>query len=298
MFVSFIIVNYNSGKYLRDCLSSIVRNCCVDKEIWVVDNASTDNSIELINDYLDWINLIENNKNLGFSAANNIALKNINTEYCLFLNPDTLISSGSVERLLEFILDKDRAAIVAPRLVNFDLSLQESYGHFPSIIIEIARLLSLNKLRRRLRKFFYHTLPEAPIEVDWVFGACFLGRTSALKEIGGFNESFFMYSEDLELCYRLRMQNWQIWYHPYSIVQHFSSISADSEWSSIEKYYHKYKGYYNFLYSAYPKIKVKILSLIMIADLIKKYFLGEGIKREFFKKALSYHWQYLLREQA
>lgn len=295
--LSFIIVNWNAGDYLLSCIDSIKRNCMFPKEIWIIDNNSTDNSIELIKKIHNDVNIIINEKNLGFAKANNIGLKEIKTPYCMLLNPDVVLLPNCIEQLVDIIESKPKAAIAAPHLVYSDNTTQESYGHFPSIITEAARLLSINKILRSLKRIFLKKHLDKPFRVDWVFGACFLAKLQALMQINGFDESFFMYSEDLDLCHRLHNNNWEIWFHPSTSVIHYSSLSADKKWNKIEKYINKYDGFYNYLIKYHNKFAMKCFSLIFIAHLIKKYIFNnhEIYKNSphFYKKAIHYHFNKL-----
>jgi GT2 family glycosyltransferase len=291
MKISFLIVNWNAGEYLKQCIESILNNCTLELEICIVDNNSTDNSMEAIESLAQSITIIKNNENAGFSRANNKGLRSIHTDYCVLLNPDTLISKGSIETLVAFMNEHPHAAIVAPRLINADSSIQESYGRFPSIPVETARFLSLNKAVRFLRNKFSTRADAVPLKVDWVFGACFLGRIEPIRSIGGFDETFFMYSEDLELCYRLRKHHWEIWFHPDAIITHYSSVSADKKWTSIEKYYAKYDGFYKFLYSTRGRVSTNMLTLIFILDLMKKFlqhYQSDPAYHAYYRNAVRY----------
>lgn len=292
MKIAFLIINWNAGDFLKKCIESIIKNCSLEKEIWVVDNNSNDNSLQLIDNISSDLHIMRNNENLGFSKANNKALKQINTEFCVFLNPDTLVLSGSIETLISCIQKYPGAAIVAPLLINFDNTIQESYGRFPSFSVEIARFLALNKVIRNIKQKVVKPKPPFPVKVDWVFGACFLGRVHPIRALGGFDDTYFMYSEDLELCYRLYKNKWEVWFHPGCSIMHYSSLSADKKWSQIDKYYAKYDGYYKFLYSSKGKFRTNLLTLIIIMDLIKKYLLNyhsDAAYHLYYRNAIKYH---------
>lgn len=264
----------------------------MEKEIWVIDNNSNDDSLQLIENISFDLRIIRNNENLGFSKANNKALKQINTEFCAFLNPDTLVPSGSIEALVSCIQEHPKAAIVAPLLINFDNTIQESHGRFPSFPVEIARFLALNILIRNVKQKAFKSKPSSPMKVDWVFGACFLARVHPIRALGGFDDAYFMYSEDLELCYRLHKNKWEVWFHPGCSILHYSSLSADKKWSKIDKYYAKYDGYYKFLYAANGKFRTNMLTVVFIMDLIKKYFLNyqsDEAYHLYYRSAIKYH---------
>jgi GT2 family glycosyltransferase len=290
MKISFLIVNWNAGEYLLKCLQSIQENFTFEKVIWIVDNNSTDISLELVKKNYPEANIIANSENLGYAKANNIGLKKIKTNYCVLLNPDVIILPGSIEKLIDLMETKPKAAIATPHLIYYDKTTQESYGHFPSVVIEFIRFLGINKIWHFLRKQFKLKNAEQPIIVDWAFGACFLARMNALNQIKGFDESYFMYSEDLDLCRRLHDNGWEIWFHPSSIVMHYSSLSADKKWNSIEKYINKYNGFYNYLEKYHNKLALKCFSVIFILDLVKKLILFQNNKNTFnyYKRAISY----------
>lgn len=301
MNISFLIINWNAGEYLLNCIESIKKNCTFSKEIWIIDNNSNDNSIELIKKNHDDVNIIINEENIGFAKANNIGLKEIKTSYCLLLNPDVILLPNCIEQLVDLMESKPKAAIVAPRLIYSDNRIQESYGHFPSIITETVHLLSINKIFHFIRRIFLNKNFNKSICVDWVFGACFLAKSEALNQINGFDESFFMYSEDLDLCHRLHNNNWEIWFHPTATVMHYSSLSADKKWNSIEKYINKYNGFYNYLIKHHSKFAIKCFSVILIFDIIKKYiFNSHKIYKNsphFYRQAINYHLKKLFTQK-
>jgi N-acetylglucosaminyl-diphospho-decaprenol L-rhamnosyltransferase len=220
--ISAVIVSYNSADYLPDCLRSL-RSEGVD-EIVVVDNASSDGSVEVVRAADPAVSVVETGANLGFGSAANRGVAATAGEYVLILNPDTVVEPGTAKALSE-ALDRDPGlAVVGPRMENLDGTLYPSVRRFPEMAVAFGHaFLGLvwpaNPATRRYRMLDWdHERPAA--DVDWVGGACMLVRRSAFDLIGGFDEAYFMYVEDVDLCWRLGQAGWRIGYEPSARVVH------------------------------------------------------------------------------
>jgi len=217
--LSIIIVNWNTCDLLAQCLQSVYDTAnSIDFEIIVVDNASTDGSQAMVRYRFPQIRLIENQENVGFARANNQALITSRGRYFLLLNSDTIVLPGTLEEMVRFADQNSDGGIIGCKLLNRDGSLQESWASFPTIWSE---LLGCNFRTRRL-------VEETPLiyEVDWLGGACLLVRPAAINEVGLLDESFFMYSEETDWCFRMRRQGWQVYYLPGVGVIHLGGGSA------------------------------------------------------------------------
>jgi len=202
--LSVLIVSWNTRALLADCLRSIYAGD-PQAEIWVVDNASTDGSADMVRTDFPDVRLIQNRENVGFARANNQALAEASGRYLLLLNPDTIVPPGALTTLVATLDARPDAAGCGPLLRNADGSLQLSWARFPGPKSELTGRLDrsqlpypLSELTDPARRAFL-----APFAVDWVGGACLLLRADALHHVGLLDEGFFMYSEETDLCYRL-----------------------------------------------------------------------------------------------
>jgi N-acetylglucosaminyl-diphospho-decaprenol L-rhamnosyltransferase len=220
--ISAVIVSYNSADYLPGCLRSL-RSEGMD-DIVVVDNASADGSVGVVRTTDPGVRVMEAGANLGFGTAANRGVAETTGEYVLILNPDTVVEPGATKALAE-ALDRDPGlAVVGPRTENLDGTLYPSVRRFPAMGVAFGHaFLGLvwpgNPATRRYRMLDWdHDRPAA--DVDWVGGACMLVRRSAFDLVGGFDEAYFMYVEDVDLCWRLGRAGWRIGYEPTARVMH------------------------------------------------------------------------------
>lgn len=221
--LSVVIVNYNSGEYLARCLKSLKK---VDNEAnletFVVDNASTDDSLVTAKKNLPKVKLIDAGSNLGFAKANNIALSKIKTEYVLILNPDTEIKKGTFKRLIDVMEDDLKIGAISPKVIldNGEIDWASHRG-FPTPWASFLYFLGNDSL--------YHlsySSMNSIHQVDAISGAFFLTRKSLLEKVGFFDEDYFMYGEDLDLCYRIKMVGYKVMYIPEVSIIHHKGISS------------------------------------------------------------------------
>lgn len=215
------VVNWNTHDLLANCLETVEQNKgALDVEIIVVDNASSDGSQEMVQKRFPHVILVENQENLGFARANNQALAQSQGRYILLLNSDTLLQPGSLLAMVSFMDSHPEVGIVGAELINRDGSIQVSWAEFPGILSEI---LGINF---RSRKRYPSQNGNLAYQVDWVGGACLLIRHSAMEQVGSLDERFFMYSEELDWCYRTRQFGWLICYLPGAKVVHLGGQSS------------------------------------------------------------------------
>jgi GT2 family glycosyltransferase len=201
------IVSYNSLNFLKECLDSIAANPPnANYETIVVDNASSDGSAEFVERNFTHVKLILNNKNIGFAAANNKAIKSSDSRYVLLINSDCKVYENSLDRLLNFMEENPEVGIAGPKIVNSDGSIQLSCRKFPSIINAgfhtiLTGIVPNNPFSRRYKLMDINR--DEPFKVDWVSGACMIIRRKALDDIGLLDENYFMYVEDTDICYRM-----------------------------------------------------------------------------------------------
>lgn len=238
--LSVIVVNYNDRKNLGLCLSSIQEEAKgIDFEALVVDNGSTDASPEYVALNFPWVKLITNGQNTGFARANNLGLKESNGEFILFLNTDAVICPKALALLLSEIKKDASIGVVAPALLTGERSHQVSFGRRVDFFSELVKKCFWNAFQGIKLKIW-----SRRENVRWVSAASMLARRRALEEAGGFDENFFLYFEDIDLCYRIKELGWKVVYDPRARVYHQggSSTSAQKARSRLE--YRKSQVYF------------------------------------------------------
>lgn len=226
--VSVVIVSWNTRALTTACLASLPAAAGPRSwDAWVVDNASSDDSVEAIRRDHPQVRVIANPTNVGFAAANNQGIRACAGRYVLLLNSDTVMAPGSLATLVRFADDHPSAGVVGPRLVNPDGSFQTGPTPFPSLRTE---LLSVTGIGRRLTYRGYPSRRPAASthaqRTDYVVGACMLARRDAIDAVGVLDESYFMYSEEPDWCWRMRLAGWATWYTPDAVVTHFGGQST------------------------------------------------------------------------
>lgn len=222
--VSIIIVNFNAGDYLLTCLKSLdeVRTE-IEFEIYVIDNASSDSSIGKAKKRFPKVNYIENSQNLGFGKANNQGIKKSQTEYILLLNPDSKVLPKTIKEMVSFMDQNLDVGAASCRVELSDGSLDwASHRGFPT---PWASLLYFIFKSRKLYNLTNRNLNETH-EVDSIVGAFMLLRKSVLDKVGLFDEDYFMYAEDIDLCFRIKQAGYKIMYVPYVKILHLKGISS------------------------------------------------------------------------
>jgi GT2 family glycosyltransferase len=225
--LSVVVVNWNTREMLSGCLASVYGTAGdLDMEVLVVDNASTDGSAEMVRASFAEVHLIENADNVGFAQANNQAIRLSNGRYVLLLNSDTEVHPGALERLVQFMDLDPEAGGCGPRLLNADGSLQASCHPMLTPGREFWRLLFLERLWRQATYAQHKWDVEAPRRVEVIKGACLLLRRKALEQVGPLDEQYFMYTEEMDLCYRLAQAGWKLWWVPHAVVKHYGEASS------------------------------------------------------------------------
>ncbi|HVM11366.1 MAG TPA: glycosyltransferase family 2 protein [Actinomycetota bacterium] len=238
--VGVVVVNHNSGEYLERCLSS-VRAAAGEHptEIVVVDNASTDGSIDGIEERHAGTRLIANGDNRGFAVAANQGIRATSTPYVLLLNPDAEIVGGTLEGIVKVAEERPRAGVVGVLVRNSDGSLQPSARRVPGLGEALGHAF-VGPFRPNNRWSRAYTMADwdrtSEREVEWVSGSAMVIRREAFDEIGGFDEGFFMYVEDVDLCTRLRQRGWRVLFSPELEVVHEQGVSSRARvrWLAFE----------------------------------------------------------------
>jgi N-acetylglucosaminyl-diphospho-decaprenol L-rhamnosyltransferase len=228
--VAAVVVNYNSGGYLADCVPSVRAEGV--ETIVVVDNASDDGSVDGLTLADSSVQVIRLPRNVGYGAAANRGVAATTSTYVLVMNPDTVVEPGMVKTLVAALEHDQELGVVGPRLDNEDGTLYPSGREFPRLgdAIGHAFLVDLapnNRFTRRYRMLDWDRREAR--RVDWVSGACFLARRAAFDAVGGFDEAYFMYLEDVDLCWRLAAAGWYAGYEPSAGVMHVQGVSTARE---------------------------------------------------------------------
>jgi len=247
--LSIIIVNWNGGDLLGRSVESVIANPpSVEFEIVVIDNASTDDSVailrttQLARQLADrsCLRIIENSENLGFGPANNQAFSLTDAPLLLLLNPDTEVTAGSIDRLIETVQSDPRVGAAGPRLLNADGTVQISVWRNPPAAWEI--LLSQLKLYLLLPRRFRgelllggHWDHNRERSVPMLGGAAILVRRTVIEAVGGFDERFHMYGEDNEWCLRIVRAGWRLIFQPGAVILHHGAQSSMKRWTTLEK---------------------------------------------------------------
>jgi N-acetylglucosaminyl-diphospho-decaprenol L-rhamnosyltransferase len=221
--VSVVVVTFNSVQWIERCLESVH-----GYETIVVDHGSTDGTLELVRERFPAVRLVEQ-ENRGMGGGNNAGMRLASSRYFLLLNSDAWVLRDAVERLAAFADEHPDAAVVGPRLLNPDGSLQRSARAFPTLWRLTTEYLFLRKLAprsRALNSFYEGGFDHDEVrEVDWLFGACLLVRREAADEVGLFDEDFFMFSEETDWCYRFHQAGWNVYFFPGAEVVHVGGAS-------------------------------------------------------------------------
>lgn len=230
MELSVVIINWNTGAMLRNCLRSVMAAqrdaAAADSEIIVVDNNSSDGSVAALGADFPALRLIKNSENFGFARATNQGIRAGTGRYVLLLNPDTEVLPGALGEMLRFMKDRPEAGAVGAMLLNGDGSLQISAYPEPTLLREAWRLFHLDKLRPLGSYPMARWRGTMPRQVDVLMGACIMLRREVLDQCGLLDERYFIYSEDQDLCRRLRSRGWRIFWLPTAKVVHFGGQST------------------------------------------------------------------------
>ncbi len=249
--VSVVVVSFEARDDLLRCLESL-RTVTLSLETIVVDNASGDGSAAAARQAFPAASLIANSENRGFAAACNQGAAAAAAEFLLFLNNDAAVRPGSVETLLDRLRSRPEAAAAGPRTLNPDGTVQVSFGPDLGLLSEWRQRRLVSGVRHRKPEALRQAQALAAVarEPDWLSGSCLLVRTEAFRAVGGFDEGFFLYEEDADLCRRLRRAGWTVLFVPEAEALHHlgRSMAHDSRRAGLEyhrshlRYYRKHNG--------------------------------------------------------
>jgi GT2 family glycosyltransferase/lipopolysaccharide/colanic/teichoic acid biosynthesis glycosyltransferase len=242
--LSIVIVSYNVREFLQHALMSLKRALKgIHAEIFVVDNASEDGSAEMVRRRFPHVRLIVNKENVGFARANNQALRQARGTYLLLLNPDTLVQEDTVSVMLRFLEANPHVGLAGCKVLNPDGTFQPACRRsFPTPWVAFTRLAGLSRLFPQSHLFGRYNLtylsPDDTYEIDAVSGAFMILRRSVYEQVGGLDEDFFMYGEDIDWCYRIQQAGWKIYYvHSTQIIHYKGESTRRSSIDEIRMFY-------------------------------------------------------------
>lgn len=274
MKLSIVIVSYNVRTFVEQCLDSVQKaSRGIDVEVFVVDNASADDTVEVIGRRYPWVRLIANTSNLGFAGANNIAIRQSVGEYVLLLNPDTVVGEDTLRHSLAFMDAHPEAGGAGVKMHNEDGTVApESRRALPTPWVSCLKMLGFTK-----RYYMSHLPWDEPAQIEVISGAFCLLRKKALDEIGLLDEDFFMYGEDIDLSYRLLKGGWQNWYLPYPIIHYKGKSTQKSDYRYVHIFYQamliffrKHYGHQSFFYTMPVKMAIYFRAAIALTDILRK----------------------------
>lgn len=262
--LSIVIVSYNTCDLLRDCLNSVYNNTeNIDYEVWVVDNQSKDGSPDMVEREFPQVKLIRNPINGGFSQANNLAIKQCldYSRYVLILNPDTVVPKETLEDCVKLLNNNEKVGCLGCKVVLASGKLDKACKRgFPSPWNSLCYFLKLDKLSPKLKKFGGYNATyideDEESEIDCLVGAFMMLRQETIKKIGLLDDTFFMYGEDIDWCYRVKEGGWINYYYPKVRITHYKGESSKKQSTRMIGEFHKsmfifynkhYKAQYNFL---------------------------------------------------
>lgn len=276
--VSIIIVNYNTYNLLIQCINSIYRHTkAIQFEIIVVDNASTDGSNEMIKSKFPNVILIESDENLGFGKANNLGAKQALGNFLFLLNSDTVLIENSIKILKEFLENSSDTdiAVVGCKLLDINHNPHISFGNFPSIFQEIFEY-GLSKI---FKKYYSEKVSPSVIdngtqikEVDYIMGADMFFKKAIFDTIGGFDEDFFLYYEETEICFRLNKLGYKIMWNPSTSLIHYIGASGKKQ-DEINYWIFEQlqKSKYLFFKKCHGNLKANIVKYLSITKTLITY---------------------------
>jgi N-acetylglucosaminyl-diphospho-decaprenol L-rhamnosyltransferase len=262
MRLSIVIVNWNTSDLLRRCLETILAHPpATSFEVWVVDNNSQDESVAMVQANFPQVHLLVNENNPGFARANNRAIRASSGEYLLLLNPDTEVKPGALTALVDFLDEQPAAGGAGSMLLNPDGSLQPSCYPMLTGWRELWRLLHLDRLKLMGIYDMHRWDKRTPRQVEVVQGASLMLRRSILNQVGLLDEGYFMYTEEVDLCYRIQQAGWSLYWVPQSQVVHYGGQSTRQV--AAEMFLHLYGSKVQFFRKHYGRFTTTFYKLTL-----------------------------------
>jgi GT2 family glycosyltransferase len=291
--IAVAVVSWNTRALLGECLESLEPDAASGlAEVWVVDNASSDGSAELVRQRFPWARLIASDANLGFGAGVNLVADRTRTPWLAPANADVRLTDGALQRLLDEGESHPRAGVIAPRLILPDGSTQHSVYPFPTVPFTLAYVSGAVARSRRLSRYWCIDQgfdADRGREVAWAVGACMLVRRRAWDTVGGFDTRQWMYAEDLDLGWRLHRAGWGARYAPEARVFHAESAATRQAWGG-ERHARWHASTYAWMLRRRGAPIARIVAAINVAGFLMRAGLSstEQTRRDAFHAARAH----------
>jgi N-acetylglucosaminyl-diphospho-decaprenol L-rhamnosyltransferase len=298
--LSVLIVSWNVKALLRDCLASLDRErASLRLEVIVVDSASADGSAAMVAAEFPWVTLIACDANVGFARGNNLAIAQANGRYILLLNPDTVVLPDALTTMVVYLDTHPEVGVVGAQLLHGDGTVQSSRRRFPTLataFFESTWLEPLAPARLLQRYYVAEAPPDQIVEVDWLVGACLLTRCTVVEQVGGLDEAFFMYSEELDWCRRVKDAGWLIVYLPTAQIIHY--VGKSSEQAVVARHINFQRAklrYFRKYHGRFPAAALRLfLWLTYLGQLVVEGMKGLlGHKRPLRQQRVRAYWAVL-----
>lgn len=274
MKLSVVIVSYNVRHYLDECLESVQKALeGIEAEVFVVDNASTDDTTSVLPQKYTWVRFIANEENLGFSRGNNIAIRQATGEYVLLLNPDTNVAEHTLREAVRFMDEHPQAGGAGVMMLNGDgTRAPESRRAIPTPWVSALKMLGFTK-----RYYMSHLPWDEPCRIEVISGAFCLLRHAALDKVGLLDEDFFMYGEDIDLSYRLLKSGYENWYLPLPITHYKGKSTRKTDYRYVHVFYQamliffrKHYSHLGIFYTLPVKMAIYFRAFIALMDILRQ----------------------------
>ncbi len=293
MELTVLIVSYNAKIHLKHCLQSLYDQTSHRPiEVIVVDNASTDGSLPMVTRDFPEVVAIGSPDNLGFAGGNNLGMREAKGDYLLLLNNDAFVKSGAIDAMLGIMEERPDVGVLGPLLRNEDGSVQISYGDMLNFRAEASQKL-LSKFYERGNRFFRGYIEKRSKQEafpDWVSGACMMLRTELLDKVGYFDDCFFMYTEEVDYCQRVRRAGYRVLYTPEAEVIHLRGKSTEGNREKASFEYRRSQLY--FYKKHYGRGKVRLLKVYLLFKIGAKWVLGGRAQRRLQQMLFDLVWNF------
>jgi hypothetical protein len=296
--LSIVIVSWNVKDLLEVCLESIeAARGALRLEVIVVDNGSVDGSPDIVKAKFPWVKLIVNESNIGFPRGNNIGLKRATGQHILLLNPDTEVFRDALQMMNDYLESNLSVGVVGPQLLNSDGTVQSSRRRFPSLAIgavESTWFQPFVPVTYLDRYYFKDVAESAETDVDWLTGACLMVRREVVEQVGLMDEAYFMYSEELDWCRRIKNDGWRIVYLPRARVMHH--VGKSSEQAVTERHINFQRAKLRYFRKYHGRAEAALLRVILVLNYSWQLVIEAskgllGHKRSLRRQRVQAYWQ-------
>lgn len=296
--LSIVIVSWNVRALLEACLESIeAAQGDLKLEVIVVDSGSVDGSPDLVKLKFPWIKLIVNESNIGFPRGNNIGLERAIGEHILLLNPDTEVFEDALQMMVDYLELNLSVGVVGPQLLNSDGTVQSSRRRFPSLAVGAVESTWIQPFvpDTYLDRFYFRDVADgAETDVDWLTGACLMVRREVIEQVGLMDEAYFMYSEELDWCRRIKNDGWRIVYLPRARVVHH--VGKSSEQAVTERHINFQRAKLRYFRKYHGRTAAGLLRLILVLNYSWQLAIEAtkgllGHKRSLRRQRIQAYWQ-------